>query len=51
MDGDWIPVLGHHPWRAEHDEKDEVRDSEEAKERDIWARWDAVRMDCVDCEK
>jgi hypothetical protein len=46
-DGDWIPTRNHRPWKVERDEGDEIRNSEEAKEKDFWALWDAVQMDYI----
>lgn len=42
-DGDWIPTRNHRPWKVERDGRDEIRNSEEAKEKDFWALWDAVQ--------
>ena len=44
-DGDRIPTRNHRPWKVKRDGGDEIRNSEEAKEKDIWALWDAVQMD------
>ena len=44
-DGEWIPTRNHRPWKVEHDGGDEIRNSEEVKEKDFWALWDAVQMD------
>lgn len=43
--GDWIPTRNHRPWKVERDGGDEIRNSEEAKEKDFWALWDAFQMD------
>ena len=44
-DGDWIPTQSRRPWKVERDGEDEIRNSEEAKEKDFWALWDAVQKD------
>lgn len=44
-DGDRIPILIHHPWKVERDGGDEIRNSEEVKEKDFWALWDVVHVD------